>query len=1033
MGNEKLPEKDQVVELETLRKRVFELEAADKVHKKREQELVTERDQLQKYLDIAGVIIIFINRDGNIELINQMGCSILGYSYEELLGKDWFSNFIPPQQQTSVLAVFHKIMKGDILPVEYYENSIVNKQGEERIIAWHNTLLKDSDGNIIGTLSSGEDITEKKLAEDAWRESEAKYRRLHETMVDAFVSIDLNGYIREYNRSYQLMLGYSVDELYKLTYNDITPEKWHVTESQIIKDEIMQRGYSNVYEKEYRRKDGTIFPVEIRSFLIRDRNSKPAGIWAIVRDITERKHAENERKAYIQFLESLEKIDRSLHTTTNLNNLLQDVLDVVLSIFKCDRAWLLFPCDPASPTWSIPMERYTAEYPSVIANGQEMPMPPGLVGLIKMALASPTPIKVTTDSCSPILAAEMAKHHIVAQMAMVIYPAVGKPWLFGLHQCSGPRNWTHQDELLFQEIGRRISSSLTIYLTFRSLHESETRFRSVFEYSAAGMILLDKYHFIMETNLAATQILGYTREELVSKSIRDITYPEDIQKTMINLSRLWSGEVNNYTLVKRYLDNKGQIVWCEIVVSSIYDADGIVIYAMGQLMDITERKKAEEEINRLARFPGENPYPVMRIDKNGIILYANNSSVPLLRHWNCKVGSRLPGELCRIVKEIAGTSIRKDVEIDAEGRKYSLTFTPIANEDYTNIYGLDVTQRNLAMEALRESEHLLLQSQKIARIGHYTFDAVNGTWTSSVTLDEIFGIDENFPKETEGWANILHPDYRDEMIHYLANKVVKEHHYFDREYKIVRINDRQERWMHGLGRLEFNDKGETLKMIGTIQDITERKLAELQVQKDLQEKNLLLKEIHHRVKNNLQIICSLLTLQAANMKNEEAKIASEISKNRIYSMALVHEQLYQSHDFSSIRIKNFITNLVRELGNVYQIHPRIKINTTISDITLGIDYAIPCGLILNELITNAIKHAFPRNRKGLITLRFTRYRNKNYILKISDNGVGLPKSLNMAEADSLGLRMVSLLVEQLEGVIETQNKDGVSIVIRFKE
>lgn len=992
-----------------------------------------ERDQLQKYLDIAGVIFIIINREGNITLINQKGCNLLGYTDKEIIGKNWFANFIPKQEQKQVLASFQQIIRGNIEPVKYYENSIITRNGTQRLIAWHNTLLKDSKGNIIGSLSSGEDITERRLAEEASRASETKYRRLHETMVDAFVSTDLEGRILEYNRAYQLLLGYTVGEMYKLSYTDITPEKWHKLEADIINNEILQRGYSSVYEKEYRRKDGAIFPVELRSFLVRDRDSKPTGIWSIVRDITERKHAENERKAHIQFLESLERIDRSLHTITDLNHLLQDVLDVVIALFQCDRAWLLFPCDPQAPTWSVPMERSIPEYAGVLFTSQETPMVPGLANVLEMALASPTPVKTTIDDNIPALSEEMKLYRMKSQMVTAIYPGVGKPWLFGIHQCSSLREWTQQEELLFQEIGRRIGSSLTIYLTFRSLHESETRFRSVFENSAIGMLLLDKDHNIQESNQAASQIFGYSRKELLTKNISEITWSSDIQPGLDNLSQIWSGKISNYTLVIRYLNNKGHIVWCEIVVSSIYDADGKIIYAIEQLQDITERKKAEEEINRLARFPGENPYPVMRIDKKGIILYANNSSLPLLKHWKSKIGSRLPGDLIKLVKEIAGTRMRKEVEITAEERIYSLTFTAIANEDYTNIYGIDVTRRNLALEALKASEHLLLESQKIARIGHYTFNVAEGLWTSSATLDEIFGIDESFPKETQGWIKIIHPNHRDEMTNYLLNDVIKEHQNFDREYKIIRINDRKERWMHGLGRLEFDANGETLRMIGTIQDITERKQAEIQVQKDLHEKNLLLKEIHHRVKNNLQIICSLLTLQAAKLESEEAKIASQISKNRIYSMALVHEQLYRSNDFSSIRIKNFVANLIQELGNVFQIYPRIKITTKVSDITLGIDYAIPCGLILNELITNSIKHAFPNDREGLISIQFTKQKNKSYLLKISDNGIGLPNNFNMEEADSLGMRMVNLLVEQLEGTIETKNINGFFISINFRE
>ena len=128
--------------------------------------------------------------------------------------------------------------------------------------------------------------------------SEAKYRRLHETMMDAFVRVDMTGGIQEANRAYQAMLGYSEEELLRQSYEDLTPAKWHALESGIVKEQVLVNGHSRVYEKEYRRKDGTIFPVELRTFLLRDDTGRPVGMWAIVRDITERRRAEEEKRGW---------------------------------------------------------------------------------------------------------------------------------------------------------------------------------------------------------------------------------------------------------------------------------------------------------------------------------------------------------------------------------------------------------------------------------------------------------------------------------------------------------------------------------------------------------------------------------------------------------------------------------------------------------------------------------------------------------------------------------------------------------------
>jgi PAS domain S-box-containing protein len=161
------------------------------------------------------------------------------------------------------------------------------------VIASQTTLLNRGLA-IAATWVTAILLLQRQRTEAALRKSEIKYRRLHESMADAFVSVDMTGRIQEFNASYQAMLGYSADELHQLTYVDLTPEKWHAFEAEIVRDQILRHSFSGVYEKEYRRKDGTVFPVEMRTFLIRDDAGAPEAMWAIVRDITERKLAEAE-------------------------------------------------------------------------------------------------------------------------------------------------------------------------------------------------------------------------------------------------------------------------------------------------------------------------------------------------------------------------------------------------------------------------------------------------------------------------------------------------------------------------------------------------------------------------------------------------------------------------------------------------------------------------------------------------------------------------------------------------------------------
>ena len=184
------------------------------------------------------------------------------------------------------------------------------------------------------------EITERKRAEEALRESEAKYRRLHETMTDAFVRIDMTGNIQEANRAYQSLLGYTEEELLKRTYEDLTPEKWHAPEARFVAEQVLVNGHSQVYEKEYRRKDGTIFPVELRTFLLRDDAGQPVGMWAIVRDITERKHAEEERAKLESQLIQAQKMESVGRLAGGVAHDFNNMLSVILGYAELIKAKL---------------------------------------------------------------------------------------------------------------------------------------------------------------------------------------------------------------------------------------------------------------------------------------------------------------------------------------------------------------------------------------------------------------------------------------------------------------------------------------------------------------------------------------------------------------------------------------------------------------------------------------------------------------------------------------------------------------------
>ncbi|CAG0973297.1 putative sensor histidine kinase pdtaS [Methanosarcinales archaeon] len=222
-------------------------------------------------------------------------------------------------------------------------------------------------------------------------------------------------------------------------------------------------------------------------------------------------------------------------------------------------------------------------------------------------------------------------------------------------------------------------------------------------------------------------------------------------------------------------------------------------------------------------------------------------------------------------------------------------------------------------------------------------------------------------------------------------------------------------------------------IICVAQDITERKFADEQIKASLKEKEVLLREIHHRVKNNMQIISSLLSHQMENITDKNINEIFIDSQNRIISMSLVHEKLYQSRDLRNIDFGEYINDLGASLFQSYNIHSgNIKLNIRVENVYLDIDLAIPTGLIINELITNSLKYAFPKGINGEITVIF-RSRGEMLELVVSDNGIGFPKDLDFRKTRSLGLHLVTILTEnQLHGKIDMNGNKGTEFKIEFK-
>jgi len=237
-----------------------------------------------------------------------------------------------------------------------------------------------------------------------------------------------------------------------------------------------------------------------------------------------------------------------------------------------------------------------------------------------------------------------------------------------------------------------------------------------------------------------------------------------------------------------------------------------------------------------------------------------------------------------------------------------------------------------------------------------------------------------------------------------------------------------------VGSVIKDEHGDLVGFLGVIRDNTARKASETRIKSALAEKEVLLKEVHHRVKNNLQVVSSLLRLQADAIDDEKYRNILMESQERVQSMTLVYEQLYQSEDMSHVDFRQYIGTLADRLMKSHRGEAgKNTLRQEMEEVDLTIISAIPCGLIVNELITNSLKHAFPEGRTGEITLKLSAVGDGETKLLVSDNGIGLPLGLDPEKTETLGLRLVWMLAKQLKGAIRLRGTEGTSIEIRFKE
>ena len=331
--------------------------------------------------------------------------------------------------------------------------------------------------------------------------------------------------------------------------------------------------------------------------------------------------------------------------------------------------------------------------------------------------------------------------------------------------------------------------------------------------------------------------------------------------------------------------------------------------------------------------------------------------------------------------------------------------------------------------ALGESEERFRMTFELAGAGiaHVTLD---GQFTdANERICRITGYSADEIK-TLTFRDITHPDDLPADLEYTRQLLAGEISRHSMEKRYIR-KDSSLVWVDLTVVVVRDPENRPQHFIAVVEDITSRKNAELNVKKSLEEKEILLQEIHHRVKNNMQVISSLLSLQAANIDDARLYKLFKESQNRVRAMALIHEILYDSGDLSSIDLKKYMSRLASGLIRMYGADVgRVRLNVESEDITLGIDAMVPCGLAINELISNSLKYAFPDSREGQIDLLVTSAPESGITFVVRDDGVGMPAELDIRTTKTMGMGLVvSLIEKQLGGQLDLDRTQGTCFTI----
>ncbi|MCC4768799.1 PAS domain S-box protein [Methanosarcina sp. DH2] len=622
-----------------------------------------------------------------------------------------------------------------------------------------------------------------------------------------------------------------------------------------------------------------------------------------------------------------------------------------------------------------------------------------------------------------------------------------------------------------------------------ALRESEEKYRAIIETANEGIWIVDPEARTTYVNKKMAEMLGCTQEEMIGRSARNFTDEESATISKKNMEKRQQGvdESHEFKLIRK----DGLPLWTLISAKSMFDKNGKFIGSMSMLTDITGRKKAEikleETLDNLEKTVKERTaelekaYNSLKENEKGL---AEAQKMAHIGNWEWDIVAdkaywseemyRIFGlnpqesaphynEFLNYVHPDDRNYVNSNIKKAINGSPFSIDFRIISADGIERIVlkqgevifdeknapiGVkgtiqDITESKLAQQKLQQSEEKY-------RSFIQNFKGIAFQLDKDFNLEFIHGTVKEITGYTEeelvfgGWKQAILPEDLNLILR--ENKKMKsfDDYYGELDYRI-KSKDGNVKWVHDIHQ-KIQRKGRETTYTGIVYDITEKKEAEEALAKI---DKIRIKEIHHRIKNNLQVICSLLSLEADKFSDEKILEAFRESRNRVASMALIHEELYKGKGAKNLDFAAYLRKLTADLFSSYNLGNNINLKIDVEQVYFGMDTAIPLGIIVNELVSNALKHAFPAGRKGEVHVNLCKKESfaskcgispgpdcmeKNgfhYMLTVTDDGKGIPEEIEYQDADSLGLQLINILVEQIDGCIELRRDQGTKFIIWF--